>query len=89
MQVKTHFGLNYESRVHGKNESLLYGNFSDPKGNKVYSSLYFMPCPVLSCLSMILFEWHTMQHLKIFNVTNVSCSNGCRCIKNSRTTKLS
>lgn len=36
-QVKTHFGLNYESRVHGKNRSLLYGNFSDPKGSKVQS----------------------------------------------------
>lgn len=34
-QVKAHFGLDYESRVRGKNEVLLYGNFSDPKGGKV------------------------------------------------------
>lgn len=34
-QVKAHFSLDYESRVRGKNELLLYGNFSDPKGGKV------------------------------------------------------
>lgn len=34
-QVKAHFSLDYESRVRGKNEVLLYGNFSDPKGGKV------------------------------------------------------
>lgn len=40
-QVKAHFGLDYESRVRGKNEVLLYGNFSDPKGGKVRrESLY-------------------------------------------------
>lgn len=27
--------MNYEGRVRGKNEVLLYGNFSDPKGGKV------------------------------------------------------
>lgn len=34
-KVKAHFGLDYESRVRGRNEVILYGNFSDPKGGKV------------------------------------------------------
>lgn len=33
--MKAHFGLDYENRVRGKNEVLLYGNFSDPKSGKV------------------------------------------------------
>ncbi|CAM9231099.1 unnamed protein product, partial [Hapterophycus canaliculatus] len=38
-KVKAHFGLDYETRVRGKNELLLYGNFSDPKGGKVYQEI--------------------------------------------------
>ncbi|CAN0561591.1 unnamed protein product, partial [Ectocarpus sp. 12 AP-2014] len=38
-KVKAHFGLEYENRVRGKNEVLLYGNFSDPKGGKVYQEM--------------------------------------------------
>lgn len=34
-QVKAHFSLDYESRVRGANDILLYGNFSDPKGGRV------------------------------------------------------
>lgn len=35
LQVKAHFSLDYENRVRGENEVLLYGNFGDPKGGKV------------------------------------------------------
>ncbi|CAM9362495.1 unnamed protein product [Pylaiella littoralis] len=38
-KVNAHFGMNYEGRVRGKNEVLLYGNFSDPKGGKVYQEI--------------------------------------------------
>lgn len=38
--MKAHFGLDYENRVRGKNEVLLYGNFSDPKGGKVGGEIF-------------------------------------------------
>lgn len=35
LQVKEHFSLDYYGQVRGKNDVLLYGNFSDPRGAKV------------------------------------------------------
>ncbi|CAM9558130.1 unnamed protein product, partial [Phaeothamnion confervicola] len=34
-KVKAHFGHDFETRIRGPNEALMYGNFADPKGGKV------------------------------------------------------
>ncbi|CAM9175434.1 unnamed protein product [Chrysoparadoxa australica] len=38
-KVQEHFKLDWQSRVRGQNDALIYGNFSDPKGGKVYQEI--------------------------------------------------
>ncbi|CAM9135038.1 unnamed protein product, partial [Choristocarpus tenellus] len=38
-KVKTYFNMDYNGSIRGVNEVLVYGNFSDPKGGKVYQEI--------------------------------------------------